>query len=157
MLVLLLLAAGCGTSVQKHELHFTIDDPAHRVGALPTPISVFDHGSYGAGADAHPDGVVSATQPYSASFTTTPVTTLFDNGPDKTLFVSVALPKLSHDGYWSMQLEPADGVEKTTAAKFTTYGSYFPDDRGATFPVRYTAKAMAHHWVIDVTLVVSSR
>lgn len=153
MLALFILGA-CGTHVFNHEVAITIDDPARRL-AEPATVSVFRK-SMGYSRDwAMRDlGVATAARPYVGYWSTEDAVAVGDSGPRPRLDLSFALPQLTSDGYFFVQLEPADGVEKVATAEFTSYGVYFPDGRGPSLPVRYVARRAKNGWRVELTVEV---
>jgi len=153
----LLLLTACGTHVFEHVVEISIDDPTHRLGEN-VQVSVFDH-SMGysmewALRDMH---VIPAGHPYTGRWSTADAVAVGNSGPRPTLDLAFSLPQLSRDGYFFIALEPVAGETKQGTAAFTSYGEYFPDQRGPSLPVRYLAREAKNGWHIQLTAQVPPR
>ena len=147
----LLLLAACGTHVFEHVVEIHIDDPSHRLGET-VQVSVFDHSmGYSSEWALRDMRTITTTTPYIGRWSTADTVAVGNSGPRPTLDLSFSLPQLSRDGYFFVRLEPVEGETKHGTAAFTSYGSYFPDQRGPSVPVRYVARRGKNGWHITLT------
>lgn len=148
---------GCGTTVYKHQIEITIDDPLRRLGAPPFDVSIFDHyQGYERSWALKAVGPAARGKPYRAPYSSQ-ATGSFFGGPPSQLVISIAIPKLDDSGYFITELAPRSGAKQRTVARFASYGSFFPDKGGATLPVEYVARSMDQGWNIQLYITVSSR
>jgi hypothetical protein len=146
----LLAASGCGTVVHHH----TVEVTALHGAAATTRVAVFDRQS-GLSRDwAHERlGESSAGRPYSGSISTTPAVTIFDANRARPVTVSLAIPEVTDDGYFQLDVDaPARGASREAA--FCGYGDYFPDPGAATIPVTVDAEADGGRWTIRLEVDV---
>jgi len=150
----LLLLTACGTHVFEHVVEITVDDPSRRLGPV-VQVSVFDHSmGYSREWALRETRAATSTQPYVGRWSTADVVAIGNSGPRPTLDLAFSLPQLSGEGYFLIQLEPADGETRSGTAAFTSYGVYFPDGRGPSLPVRYVARRAKNGWHVRLTAEV---
>lgn len=150
----LLLLTACGTHVFEHVVEIAIDDPTHRLGDR-VEVSVFDHSmGYSMEWALRDMRVVTPPSPYIGRWSTANAVAIGNSGPRPTLDLAFSLPQLSREGYFFIALEPAGGETKRGTAAFTSYGAYFPDQRGPSLPVRYVAREAKNGWHIQLTAQV---
>ena len=144
LLLGLLAAAGCGTVVHHHTVEVTA---LHGAGAT-TRVAVFDRQS-GLSRDWAHDrlGDSSAEKPYSGSVSTTPTVTLFDAKRARPVTVSLAIPEVTDEGYFQLEIAaPVRGAPSEAA--FCAYGDYFPDPGAPAIPLTVSAEADGGRWTI---------
>ena len=150
----LLLLAACGTHVFEHVVEISIDDPTHRLGEK-VQVSVFDHSmGYSMEWALRDMRVVTPDRAFVGRWSTADAVAIGNSGPRPALDLAFAFPQLSRDGYFFIALEPVDGETKQGTAAFTSYGAYFPDQRGPSLPVRYLAREAKNGWHIQLTAQV---
>jgi len=152
LLLVLLAAAGCGTVVHHHTIEVTA---RHGAGAT-TRVAVFDRQS-GLSRDWAHDrlGESSVGRPYSGSITTTPAVTIFDASRARPVTVSLAIPEVTDDGYFQLEVDaPARAAPREAA--FCGYGDYFPDPGAATIPVMVSAAADGGRWTIRLEVDIGA-
>ena len=150
LLVALLAASGCGTVVHHHTVEVTA---LHGAGAT-TRVAVFDRQS-GLSRDWAHDrlGDSGAGRPYSGSITTTPAVTVFDAKRARPVTVSLAIPEVTDEGYFQLDVDaPARAAPREAA--FCDYGDYFPDPGASTIPVTVSAEADGGRWTIRLEVDV---
>jgi hypothetical protein len=146
----LLAAAGCGTVVYHH----TVEVTARQGAGATTRVAVFDRQSGSSRDWAHDRlGDSSAGRPYSGSISTTPAVTLFDAKRARPVTVSLAIPEVTDEGYFQLDVDaPARAAPR--AAAFCGYGAYFPDPGAPTIPVTVSAEADGGRWTIRLDVDV---
>lgn len=146
----LLAATGCGTVVYHHTVEVTA---LHGAGTT-TRVGVFDRQS-GLSRDWAHDrlGDSSAGRPYSGSISTTPAVTVFDAQRARPVTVSLAIPEVTDEGYFQLDVD-APSRAAPRAAAFCGYGDYFPDPGAPTIPVTVTAEADGGRWTIRLEVDV---
>lgn len=146
---LFLFAAACGTVVDETEVVVTVE-PA---SSAPVEVSIFDH-QMGYSRDwAHKTmAATSAAKPYTTSYSTT--RTAMVTGPKRApkLEMSLAVPRLSDDGYYLFAVELPSESETEGKASFVEYGSYFPEQGAPMIPIRYRSESTTKGWRVFLTV-----
>lgn len=152
---LLLLAAGCGTAVYKHEVVVAVHDPAGVSGGAPVEVSIFDHQmGYSRDWAGKTMGTSTPAKPYVTPYTSMRTVAVGSGPRPPEVHLALSVPRISNDGYYLFGVQlPAEG-QRDAKASFVRWGEYFPEAGAPMIPLRYRAEEIANGWriFVDVTL-----
>lgn len=159
LLVVAIIATGCGTASYTHDMTVLIDDPSGRLGAGSVEVSLFDPGM-GSSSDwaRKTMGTASVGAPYEGTLSTTRVRTFLSEDLPGQIVVALAIPAYEERGYFVASIAPDPKAEKTIVAPFVPYGGPRRSEevRGgpgaagevAPLPVYYTSRPGEQGWQI---------
>ena len=136
-------------------LAVTVNDPSKRLAA-PTEVSVFDHQS-GVSEDwaRRTIGTSTPGAPYAGETSATDVKMVYDMSPPADVKAGVYVPALEKDGYFILDIKPAEGPEQATTLGY--YSFYVPtaaDEKILPLAARFTSKSARKGWTIHLTVDV---
>lgn len=155
-LMLLFVAAGCGTAVYEHRIQVAVEDPAKKLGPPPIEVSVFDH-QMGYSEDWAKKSLrpTSASALYEQSLTTTGTAAIGSSPRPKEVTIAVALPSLSAEGYYLFTAELPAEQDRNAKASFVRFGEYFPDPGAPTIAVRYHSEPDKKGWRVFIVVAIN--
>ena len=146
---------GSRTVVYRHTVEVLVSDPTGRLGSPPVEVSVFDRRMGTTGDWAREwMGPTSDDAPYTVSYTSSSVATLFDPPRPAEVDLALAVPSYEARGFFTLVLKPRSRSSGEQPAAFVPYGDFFPADRAPTLTVRYAAKRQPNGWRLVLTVLV---
>ena len=154
---LLCFLCGCGTYVQQHIVDVTAQDPAGRLGPSPYLVSLSEYDMSGRSCQELKVGGMAENAPFRLTVMTTAGGWLWAPPPPAPqMHLYLALPGLTTNKFFHLQIKPAEGVATVTKAEYQAFDAVCPRTGAPAFPVRCTATKAAKGWHIRLHCEISA-